>query len=250
MLNLMWFKSDLRRFDNPALQAAISSGPTVAVYLVSDYQWQKHGVSQAKKSLIIRQVRCLEEQLKSLNVPLIVRNSKSFLTFPDVLMSLITEHSINKVYCNKEYELNEWQCERQVENLITQQGVYFKSFNDSCLIEPGTVRNKQGEPYKVFSAFKRAILKDSFQTLRQLTPRIKSQHTLSIDSDLSGLIDLECVHKSNHEQHKQLWPAGEDEAHKRARDACKNVIDLLVKRHCILGQCGAGHASCRQRRKK
>ena len=149
MLNLMWFKSDLRICDNPALQASISNGPTIAVYMVSDYQWKKHGVSQAKKSLIIRQVRCLEQQLKSLNVPLIVRNSKSFLTSPDDLMSLITEYSINQVYCNKEYELNERQCELKVESLITQRGVYFKSFNDSCLIEPGTVRNKQGEPYKV-----------------------------------------------------------------------------------------------------
>ena len=70
MSNLVWFKSDLRIYDNPALSAAMKRGPTVAVYLLTQQQWDEHGVAPAKRALIIGQLRLLAMHLETLNVPL------------------------------------------------------------------------------------------------------------------------------------------------------------------------------------
>ena len=66
MNNLVWVRSDLRIYDNPALFNAMSKGPTVAVYCLTDKQWDKHGLSQIKRRLIVDHLFELEEQLSKL----------------------------------------------------------------------------------------------------------------------------------------------------------------------------------------
>ncbi|HEX5843539.1 MAG TPA: deoxyribodipyrimidine photo-lyase, partial [Pseudomonas sp.] len=48
MLQLIWFRTDLRVQDNSALTAAMSSGPTVALYLLSPGQWLSHDDAPSK----------------------------------------------------------------------------------------------------------------------------------------------------------------------------------------------------------
>lgn len=215
MLNMMWFKSDLRILDNPALHASMLSGPTIAVYFVSEKQWQKHALSPAKISLIIQQLTLLERELASLNVPLIVQKTECFKSLPNDLMDLAALHSVAQIYCNQEYELNEHQCERQVENIGKQRGLNFQSYNDACLSDPGSIKNKQGESYKVFTAFKRAFFKDSFRLLRPLSSRSKPQNAINVVSDISVLSEIESRVAFNQMDHKSIWPAGEAEAHAR-----------------------------------
>ncbi|MCP1367457.1 deoxyribodipyrimidine photo-lyase, partial [Halomonas sp. BBD48] len=40
---LVWFRSDLRTFDNTALAAAAAKGPVIAVFLHCAPQWREHG---------------------------------------------------------------------------------------------------------------------------------------------------------------------------------------------------------------
>ena len=43
MKNIVWFRNDLRVFDNPALSAACESRNEVAaVFIVSESQWKDH----------------------------------------------------------------------------------------------------------------------------------------------------------------------------------------------------------------
>ena len=130
MLNLMWFKTDLRILDNPALHAAMLGGPTIAVYFLSEKQWQKHSLSPAKKFLIIQQLKSLQQELASLNVPLLVQTTECFRSLPNDLQKLAALHSVTGIYCNQEYEVNERDCERQVEKNVSQQGLIFKAFNE------------------------------------------------------------------------------------------------------------------------
>ena len=46
MRNLVWFRNDLRVYDNPALDAACNpNNEVVAVYIVSESQWDEHNDS-------------------------------------------------------------------------------------------------------------------------------------------------------------------------------------------------------------
>ncbi|WP_332874389.1 deoxyribodipyrimidine photo-lyase, partial [Bowmanella yangjiangensis] len=42
MQRLMWLRTDLRTQDNTALSEAMLSGPTIALYLITPQQWQRH----------------------------------------------------------------------------------------------------------------------------------------------------------------------------------------------------------------
>ncbi|WP_197479220.1 deoxyribodipyrimidine photo-lyase, partial [Oleiphilus sp. HI0132] len=77
LLNLIWFRSDLRVYDNPALSAAMSSGPSIAVYVISEETWDAHNESPAKRSLILRQLEILSGALSELNVPFYVLTAES-----------------------------------------------------------------------------------------------------------------------------------------------------------------------------
>ena len=206
--NLMWFRSDLRVFDNPAFFSAISQGPTIAVYIVSEGQWKIHGISPAKRALILRQVQALHDELEKLHVPLIILSADNFKVIPDVLGSFVQDYPIQKVFFNHEYEVNEQACSEHVLARLDTVGILSAGYHDACLIEPGIIRNKQGQPYKVYSAFKKAYIQNFSYHARSILNRPETQQPVDISSDLSSL-------PTNFSDFEQLWPAGEDEAHDR-----------------------------------
>ena len=206
--NLMWFRSDLRVFDNPALFSAMSQGPTIAVYFVTEGQWQIHGISPAKRALILRQVQALHDELEKLHVPLHVLSADKFKSIPDVLASFLQGYPVKKIFFNHEYEVNEQVCAEQVQARLGTLGISNASYHDACLIEPGMIRNKQGQPYKGYSAFKKAYIQEFSYHARGILNRPEAQQPVSLSSDLSRL-------PTNTSDFEQLWPAGEDEAHAR-----------------------------------
>jgi deoxyribodipyrimidine photo-lyase len=216
----MWFRSDLRVYDNPALSNAMSQGPTIAVYVITEGQWQQHGISEAKRSLILRQLKCLHVELEKLHVPFLVLASDTFKTLPETLSALAERFSIRHVFYNHEYEVNEQRCAHQVEQLFNRRGISLTASHDACLIPPGTIRNKQGEPYKVFTAFKRAVFEVYSVRARAIFNRPQAQRLLNIESE-TRLIE------PSENYLAELWPAGEDEAH----DRLNQFIDQSIKQY-------------------
>ena len=81
MRNLVWFRNDLRVYDNPALDAACNANnEVVAVYIVSESQWDEHNDSVNKISFWFRCLVELEKELKKINIPLIILKSEHYFT--------------------------------------------------------------------------------------------------------------------------------------------------------------------------
>jgi deoxyribodipyrimidine photo-lyase len=216
----MWFKNDLRVYDNPALFSAMSQGSTLAIYIITEGQWKIHGISPAKRALILRQVKSLELELEKLHVPLIVLSANTFNELPDVIGQFAISTSIKKVFFNQEYEVNEQACAQDLIKHLNKLCIPSSIHHDTCIIEPGKIRNQQGEPYKVYSAFKRAYVQAFSYHGRSILNRPEAQRPLRIDSDLNALpgdIDL----------HNKLWPAGEEEAH----DRLNKFLDEKIKQY-------------------
>jgi len=206
----MWFRSDLRIYDNPALAAAMQKGECIAVYCLCHEQWDAHDVSPAKRSLIVRQLVELESALSRLNVPLIVLDCKIFERVPEALADLCARLGIGSLCFNHEYELNERRCARAVRDRLVDAGVEVAACHDQCALKPGSVLNNDGKMYKVFSAFKRAYLKAFTEQTRAMMNRPTKQSPSDIPSELDAL-DPKGVASPWDDQ----WPAGEDEAHDR-----------------------------------
>ncbi len=210
MIQLMWFRNDLRIHDNPALAEAMKSGTVVAIYLLAEGQWDNHCVSEAKRSLIVRQLHTLAEQLNNLNIPFFVKQCEFFDESSKVLIDFALDLKAESVFFNQEYELNESVRDKQVSKHFMIHGKKVFSYHDSCMIPPGQVLNKSNQPYKVFTPFKQAFLYEYYDQGRPLSPVPSPQRSLPMSSSIELLSEI----KLNNTWDK-YWPCGENEAHER-----------------------------------
>ena len=98
MKGTVWFRSDLRIDDNPALNAALSNCDEVlAIYIFSQLQWEIHNESNIKQEFLFNNLTELKEALANLNISLIVINTDSYKTLPQDLSSFVAEYKINHV---------------------------------------------------------------------------------------------------------------------------------------------------------
>lgn len=219
MHNIVWFRSDLRVYDNPALYTALQKGTVVGVYFLAQKQWDKHDVSPAKRSLIVRQLRELEQQLSELNVPLKIISCEDYSQYSRHLKDLAVSLESASVFYNAEYEWNEKQCTNEVTDQLRTLGVSTSEHHDSCMIQPGQVRTKQGECYKVYSAFKRAFVEQHALYSRPLLGRPTPQKPTVVESDISVLDHVQVDAKW-----AARWPEGEHQAHERLNDFIQQSI--------------------------
>lgn len=215
MTNLVWLRSDLRIYDNPALFHAMEQGPTVAVYCLANKQWDQHGLAPVKRRLIVDHLIELEEQLAKLNVPLIILDCELFSAIPQRLIALCSELNITKMYYNHEYAVNETSCTKNTVKHLSHINVESQGYHEQCIVSPGLILNGSGECYKVFSAFARNWMANISSQARPLYNKPVQQQELDIPSDIQSLknylIDVEI-------DIKKQWPTGEDEAHDRLNE--------------------------------
>jgi deoxyribodipyrimidine photo-lyase len=155
MRSLVWFRSDLRVADNPALHHASleSEDGIVAAFLTSPRQWADHDWGRRKVGYLIASLESLGQNLANLGIPLVVAEAPWFKDAPDVLHQLIERHGCDALYFNREYEFNEASRDQQVTELLRPRGIEVRGFNDQTIFAPGSVTTRQGEPYSVFTPF-------------------------------------------------------------------------------------------------
>ena len=108
-----------------------------------------------KQDFLVQNLKSLAANLNAVNVPLLITESESFYTVKDEIAKLIQEHSINKIYWNKEFALDEINRDKGVRDALEAQRVEIQIFNDQIIYEPGFLRTGQDNPFSVFTPFKR-----------------------------------------------------------------------------------------------
>ncbi|MBC3957734.1 MULTISPECIES: deoxyribodipyrimidine photo-lyase [Pseudomonas] len=212
-MQLLWLRSDLRVHDNTALRAAMERGPTLAVYLLSPAQWQSHDDADCKVDFWLRNLVELEKALGKLNVPLLIRDADTWDEAPEVLSKLCAQFKIEAVHTNQEYGINETRRDEAVQKQLEDDGVHFHSYLDQLLFKPGSVLTKTGNYFQVFSQFKKVC----YSRLHEATPSTvrtpTPQDPMSTRSD--PVPDKVKGFATPSQTLRDLWPAGENEAHRR-----------------------------------
>lgn len=221
MTALVWFRHDLRVHDNPALYKAAEQGEidgkgVVAVYVHCEAYVKLHTVAPAQLDFIRRNLHVLQKDLLKLNIPLIVVRVKKSSEIAPALVQLSKSLAVTHCFFNAEYPINEIKRDLQVNELLRQEGVLVKRCHDRVIVPPGMIRNGQGEPYKVFTAFKRKWL----QTVMPLTmqplglPAKQKKSLVRVESASPSDID-QLFFANELRDLSALWPAGEHEAYQR-----------------------------------
>lgn len=219
---LVWFRRDLRARDHHALHhAARDADSVVGVWCVSPRTWKSHDDAPIKVDLWLRSARALSEALAEKHIPLKVLHVED-ASMPARLAALAAELGCDALYFNKEYEVDERRRDESVTARFTDDGRAVKAFDDRVLMPPGEVLNGSGEPYTVFTPFKRkwgALLTErGFATLA--APRAQSPTGIASD-EVPDALDGFRTHPE-----RSLWPAGEDHALERlARFIDEGVSD-------------------------
>lgn len=225
MTALVWLRHNLRLRDNPALFKAAELGQgVVAVYVHCAAYVRLHDQSAAQRDFIRRHLHLLQQQLLELNIPLkVIRVEKPGEIAPQ-LLQLAQQLNVTQCFFNAEYPINELNRDLAVNQLLREQGIAVKRCHDRCIVPPGMVRNGQGEPYKVFTAFKKKWLQMvmpldlkplALPAKQSVDSTVTADSIAAIDSlfDADGLRDL-----------STLWPAGEHEAYRRLDNFIANGL--------------------------
>lgn len=223
-MHLAWFRSDLRIADNPALHNALTGEPARALYFVTEQQWQqRHNWGANKIGFVLANVLKLQADLSSLNITLDILYCDFFDQIPNLLVEYAHKNNCTRLSYNKEYELNEHLRDVAVEKLCKQKGIACYSFDDQCLLPPGTIFNKQANPYNVFTAFKKAYYPNLNINKIKITPKPKKQKLENL------AINMPKIHASLQRYLVnpilESWPPGEKAATKLLHDFCEQ--DLL-----------------------
>ena len=234
MESLVWFRSDLRLEDNPALRNAFESSKKVhAIFIFSNKQFKKHNEANVKVEFIVKNLFLLEKKLTELNVPLTIIESDGFDNDASLIEKFIDKKNIEKAFWNIQFGEDETIRDRQVKNFLESKNINVNTYNDQIVYKPGFLKTGQGHPYSVFTPFKRKWIENFQMETLDFGYQYQSRENLSYSSNITDFdFNIEITHQVN----MDLWPAGEDEAQSRllkfldekAVDYSKNRNDPIL----------------------
>lgn len=235
--SLVWFRSDLRTMDNPALSLATQHSWTpdgvLAVFIISRNDWIRHDWGPVKIDFIRRNLKCLEKSLsEKYNIPFAILEIDDFSAVPEALLKFSQEHNVTTLWFNNEPEWDEVKRDEEVEKLFQSKNITVKRFEDQSIVEPGAAISKDPIPHSVFTPFKKSWLAyvENNPVFLERDPirkavRCDFKPIVSIDEVFARLPpELKFTDPSAAERISKLWPAGEEEAHKRLNEFASQRI--------------------------
>ena len=214
---LVWFRSDLRIEDNPALFNACQQGEVISVFIYSPQQWQAHGWGALKTAFVLSNLHALQQQLNQLNIPLKILNLADFTAAPAALLNLAKTLKVNGIFFNDEYEFNEQQRDNQVVAAFANAGLTVARFTDQVIFEPGKIRTGKGDFYTIFTPFYR-------NWLSQLRPKHIAPLPAPATQAISNLTS-DSLPKFTASQQLKRWPVGETIAHQKLQTFCEEALN-------------------------
>lgn len=182
---LVWFRDDLRTSDHPALNAALSSGPVIAVYVLDQKSAGIRPLGGAAKWWLHHALADLRISLGQLKIPLILRQGPA----AGIIDELVHEGSVQAVHWNRRYGHAERAVDMQIKQDLQARGVHAHSYSGTLLHEPWELLTKNDTGYKVFTPFYNALRDDE---IRPPLPAPQAQEPLP-DTNLPASDELESL---------------------------------------------------------
>ena len=154
-MNYFWFRRDLRLHDNAALYRALKTGEPLQCLFIFDKNILKHLTeSDARVKFIHDVISNLKKELVAKGSDLRVEYGKP----EEVWTKIFNESEINSIYTNRDYEPYAKNRDQEIQELAEKNGVAFKTYKDHVVFEKDEVVKADGNPYTVFTPYKRKWL--------------------------------------------------------------------------------------------
>lgn len=220
---LVWFRRDLRLDDNPALRAAAArSRRLVPVFIYAPDEEAPWEPGAASRWWLHHSLAALDASLADAGSRLVLRTGPSL----GALRALAQQTGAGHVFWNRLYEPACVQRDTAIKEALQADGIAVESSNGALLDEPWENTRDGGEPYRVFTPFWRARLRDGLQRATVAAPRALPPLPDGVDStplDALGLLPT----IPWDEGLAQAWRPGE----RGAREALERFLDEAVVRY-------------------
>ncbi|MGB5651771.1 MAG: deoxyribodipyrimidine photo-lyase, partial [Sedimenticolaceae bacterium] len=123
VLQIVWFKRDLRVRDHEALYRASARGPVLPLYITEPDLWRQRDMSERHWAFVRECLISLREELAKLGQPLVLRQGEAV----DVLDTLCDRHAVETVWSHQETG-NAWTYRRDqaVAELLHERGIEWR----------------------------------------------------------------------------------------------------------------------------
>ena len=150
---ICWLRRDLRLFDNAALYHALNSGLLVQVIFIFD-----PAILDTLPDRKDRRVAFIHAQLEKINARL-AEMGASLLVLHEVpkkaFEKLIFDYPVREVFTNHDYEPYARRRDKEVEEVLKENNIAFRSFKDQVIFEKAEIMKSDGTPYTVFTPYSR-----------------------------------------------------------------------------------------------
>jgi deoxyribodipyrimidine photo-lyase len=151
---IVWFRDDLRLADNPALHAAAATKrPLVCVYIHDEETRGVRSLGGAARWWLHGSLQALDDALTQHGGRLTLLRGAS----TEMLPKLAAAVGAHTVYSNRRYDGPGRKIDSSVATLLEKHQIASASFNGQLLNEPWTIKNTSGKPFRVFTAYWRAV---------------------------------------------------------------------------------------------
>ncbi|MDX1265992.1 MAG: deoxyribodipyrimidine photo-lyase [Oceanisphaera sp.] len=213
MRHLVWFRSDLRVADNPALYEATAGGARVeAIYIDCPGQWQQHGRAPIQRDFLSRNLQALNEQLAHLGISLTVLTVDRFAEVPALLAEWLKERQFDALYANRELGIDERRRDKAVQQALT---IPCRVYNGDCVVDHGSLTTRSGDMYKVFTPFAKSWL---------ASVRASGYRFLPMPAAQGESVSCTPLSLSGDRVSSEAWPAGEAAAAERLAQFCQSSL--------------------------
>ncbi len=162
MINIFWFRRDLRLEDNTALEEALSSGmPVLPLFIFDSNITEELSHNDARVSFIYDTLSSIDKELKKWGSSLLVKKGEPQKIWQD----LITTFEINSVFINKDYEPYALLRDSLIENLLSKNNISLKKYKDQVIFEEKEILKSDNSPYTVFTPYKNRWLQKPAEKL-------------------------------------------------------------------------------------
>ncbi|KAA0259287.1 MAG: deoxyribodipyrimidine photo-lyase [Chloroflexi bacterium] len=143
MTSIWWIRRDLRLADNPALQAALSAGSALPVFIL-DPAFDVS--SPCRKSFLYEGLSALDNDLRKRNSYLVVRKGKPI----DALRQLLDEVKAEAIYAEEDFTPYARNRDALIQKLLP-----LKLVQGQTVHHPHAILKQDGRPYTVYTPYSR-----------------------------------------------------------------------------------------------
>ncbi len=151
LVNIIWFRRDLRLTDNAALYHALKSGNPVVPIFIFDTR-----ILEQLEDKQDRRVAFIHAALSEMQAALIQLGSSMevyYGTPGEVFEKLHKKYAIAAVFTNHDYEPYAFERDQLVANYLESSGIEFKTFKDQVIFEKKEVTKDDGTAYTIFTPY-------------------------------------------------------------------------------------------------